>query len=94
MRSKNFNKRVAALEESVRMRPAWSAKVIERANLPRREKEILLQALRSRVAVVSHEELDHLNAAINALPAAERARLDQARGAAIIVGMFEADANL
>jgi len=73
------------------MQPAFSARVIERANLPDPEKGILLRALGSPIVVISHRELDRLNAAINALPTAERVRIDQATEAAMIVAMSESD---
>ena len=94
MTSKNFNQRITALEESVRMRPAFGAKVIEQAHLPEGEKKILIQALRNRRVVISHEELDRLNTAVEALPAAERTRIHRATDAAMIVALSEADAGL
>ena len=76
------------------MRPAFSTRVIERANLPDPEKEILLRALGSPIVVISHRELECLNAAINALPTAERVRIDQATEAAMILAMSEADLGI
>lgn len=76
------------------MRPEVGARIIERANLPNPEKGILLRALRNRIAVISHEELDRLNAAIDALPAVERDRVNQAMQATIIMSASEADLNL
>ena len=76
------------------MQSAFRARAIERANLPDPEKEILLRALGSPIVVISHRELDHLNAAINTLPTAERVRIDQATEAAMILAMSEADLGI
>jgi len=94
VRRLGFDRRIQALEASLGAQPDWGAKVVERANLPERGKQILLRALRDRVVVVTHEELDRLNAAIDALPAAQRARLSQVAEAAIIVAVSGADLGL
>ena len=94
VRRLGFDRRIQALEVSLGAQPDVGAKVVGRANLPERDKQILLRALRDRVVVVTYEELDRLNAAIDALPAAQRARLNQVAEAAIIVAVSGADLGL
>ena len=96
MISKNLTKRVAALERSARVQPGLGAKVIEKSSLPDQEKQVLLQGLQSGVVVLNRAEADQLNAALDALPAAERARVNQAIETVVMmtVTMSEIDARL
>jgi len=96
MRTRNLNltKRLAALEVSLLMRPSGGVNVIERSHLPDPEKQILKQALQNRVCVISPERAERLNAAIDALPAADRTRVHQAMEHSILVILSGSDARL
>ena len=96
MRTRNLNltKRVAALEVSLLARSSSGVNVIERIHLPDSEKQILRQAIQHRVWVISPEQADRLDAAIDALPAAERTRVHQAMQHSILVILSGSDAHL
>ena len=91
-----LDRRIRALEASLRARPELGAKVVERANLPEREKQILLSAVRDRIVFVSNAESERLNSALGSLPALERALIEKVTERAVImtVNVSEADARL
>lgn len=93
-RGLNLTKRVAALEVSLLARSSGGVNVIEQIPLPNSEKQILKQAVQNRVSVVSPEQADRLHAAIDALPTADRIRVDQAMEHSTLVILSGSDARL
>ena len=93
MRRKDIHKRIEALEALLVARPTGGAKIIEGTKLPEWAKDILQQGLRG-LAVISHEEGERLDAAVDALPAGDRSRVIQAMKAGVVVVVSGADARL